>query len=118
LSDKIKLLKTLKSRGIVAPKGAKVNDLKHMVEHWLSGSGFLLRLALPPSRKPDNPANLMQFDTLYWIPDSRFGRLIAESQLVLIMGRADQPPEGSVVLDVPKDFNDRWGVGVTDGSNN
>ena len=117
MSEKIKLLKTLKSRGIEVPKTAKVSDLKHMVEHWLSGEGFLLRLALPPSRKPDNPANLMEFNTIYWIPDSEFGRLIAKSQLVMIMGRAPSPPQDTVFLDVPKDFNDRWGVGGTDGSN-
>ena len=116
MSEKIKLLKKLKNRGIDAPKGAKVSDLKHMVEHWLSGNGFLLRLALPPSRKPENPANLMEFDTMYWIPDSQFGRLIAESQLVMIMGRSYHPPEGCVILDVPKDFNDRWGVGGSNGS--
>ena len=43
--------------------------------------------------------------------------MIAESQLVYIIGRSTLIPEGSVVLDVPKDFNDRWGVGGTDGSN-
>lgn len=53
---------------------------------------------------------------MYWIPDSQFGRLIAESQLVMIMGRSYHPPEGSVILDVPKDFNDRWGVGGSNGS--
>ncbi len=117
MSDKTKLLKQLKSKGITAPLGAKVAELRHMAEHWIDEQGWLFRLAIPPSRKPGNPANLLEFDTMYWVPNSKFAHLIAKSQLVMIMGRSSKVPEGSVTLDVPKDFNDRWGVGGTDDSN-
>ena len=117
MSDKTKLLKALKAKGITPTLNTKVADLRHMAEHWIDGNGFLFRLAIPPSRKPGNPANLLEFETLYWVPNSRFAQMIAESQLVYIIGRSTLIPQDSVVLDVPKDFNDRWGVGGTDGSN-
>ena len=118
MSDKTKLLKQLKSKGITAPLGAKMTELRHMAEHWIDGQGYLFRLAIPPSRKPGNPANLLEFETLYWVPNSDFAHMIAKSQLVYIIGRSFIVPEGTVVLDVPKDFNDRWGVGESNGSNN
>ena len=118
MSDKTKLLKQLKSKGIDAPLGAKIADLRHMAEHWIDGQGYLFRLAIPPSRKPGNPASLLQFGSLYWVPNSKFAEMIAMSQLVFIMGRSFNVPEGSITLDVPKDFNDRWGMGESNGSNN
>lgn len=118
MSDKTNLLKRLKKRGITAPMGAKVTELRHMAEHWIDEQGYLFRLALPPSRKPGTPAALLDFGSIYWVPNSEFARMIAKSQLVFIMGRAEKAPEGSITLDVPKDFNDRWGVGDSNGSNN
>lgn len=118
MSDKTKLLKALKAKGITPELNTKVAQLRHMAEHWIDGQGYLFRLAIPPTRKPGNPANLLEFETLYWVPNSRFAEMIAESQLVYIIGRSSDIPEASIVLDVPKDFNDRWGVGESDGSNN
>ena len=118
MSDKTKLLRQLKSKGIDAPLGAKMADLRHMAEHWIDGQGYLFRLAIPPSRKPENPAGLLDFGSIYWVPNSEFARMIAMSQLVFIMGRAFNVPEGCITLDVPKDFNDRWGVSKSNGSNN
>ena len=118
MSDRTTLLKQLKTKGIIAPKGAKVAELSHMAEHWIDSQGWLFRLGIPPSRKPGTPAALLDFGSLYWVPNSKFARMIAESQLVFIMGRADKAPKGSVTLNVPKDFNDRWGVGDSNGSNN
>ena len=42
---------------------------------------------------------------------------MAETRLVFIVGRILNAPKGATVLDVPKDFNDRWGIGVDNGSN-
>jgi hypothetical protein len=118
LSDKTKLLKALKAKGITPTLNTKVADLRHMAEHWIDGQGYLFRLAIPPSRKPGNPANLLEFETLYWVPNSLFAEMIAKSQLVYIIGRSFLVPQNCIILDVPKDFNDRWGVGESNGSNN
>ena len=118
MSDKTKLLKALKAKGITPTLNTKVADLRHMAEHWIDGQGYLFRLAIPPSRKPGNPANLLEFETLYWVPNSLFAEMIAKSQLVYIIGRSFLVPQNCIILDVPKDFNDRWGVGESNGSNN
>jgi hypothetical protein len=119
LTEKSELIKTLKDRGIPVPAKATTAQLRHRAEHWRSGEGFLLRLALPPSRRPGSAASLLEsFDTVYWVPDSRMASLIIETKLVFIMGRCETPPEHAVVLDVPEDFSDRWPVGGTDGGIN
>lgn len=116
--NKAQLIKQLKSKDIPVPKGASVGELKHRLDTWEGGEGYLFRLAIPPSRKGmDNPAHLLEFGSVYWIPNSRFARLIAETRLVFIMGREYDVPKGATFLDVPKDFNDRWGIGVDNGSN-
>ena len=116
--SKTQLIKTLRDRGIMPPKGAKVDDLKHMAKYWKGPQGFLFRLALPSSRREGSPAALLDFGTMYWVPDSDFAVMIAESNLVFIMGRITTPPKDVTILDVPKDFNDKWGVGESDGDNN
>ena len=116
MSDKTKLIKQLKDSGITIPKGASVAELKHRATYWESGKGYLMRLALPTTRKPDSPATLLQQGVVYWIPNSAFARMIAETRLVFIMGRSETAPINAITLDVPKDFNDRWGIGVVNGS--
>ena len=113
--SKTQLIKTLRDRGIMPPKGAKVDDLKHMAKYWKGPEGFLFRLALPPSRRE---GTLLDFGTMYWVPDSDFAVMIAESNLVFIMGRITNPPKDVTILDVPKDFSNKWGVGESDGDNN
>tara|TARA_R110000823_G_scaffold201203_2_gene332113 strand:+ start:214 stop:585 length:372 start_codon:yes stop_codon:yes gene_type:complete len=116
--NKANIVKQLKSKDIAIPSGASVAELQHRLEHWEAGKGYLFRLALPSTRKgDDNPTYLLDYGIVYWIPNSRFARLMAETRLVFIVGRELHPPKGSTMLDVPKDFNDRWGIGVIDGSN-
>tara|TARA_R110001592_G_scaffold181495_1_gene424280 strand:+ start:16838 stop:17194 length:357 start_codon:yes stop_codon:yes gene_type:complete len=115
--NKAQLVKQLKSKGIPVPKGASTDELKHRYDNWEGGKGYLFRLAIPASRKGvNNPAHLLEFGSIYWVPNSRFARLIAETRLVFIMGREMNAPKSAVLLDVPKDFNDRWGIGVDNGS--
>ena len=116
--NKAQLVKQLKAKNIPIPPSASIGELEHRLENWEGGEGYLFRLAIPASRKgPDNPAHLLEFGSIYWVPNSRFARLIAETQLVFIMGRENSAPKGTVLLDVPKDFNDRWGIGVDNGNN-
>tara|TARA_R110002072_G_scaffold150725_1_gene299257 strand:+ start:309 stop:677 length:369 start_codon:yes stop_codon:yes gene_type:complete len=114
--SKTSLVKKLRDLGIVPPKGTKIEDLKHMAKYWKGPRGYLFRLALPASRRPGSPAELLTDSVIHWVPDSDFAVMIAESKLVFIMGRSLEPPKDSVILDVPKDFNDRWGVSDTDGN--
>ena len=106
--SKASLVKELNNRGIPIPKGAKVADLQHRVDHWLTGQGWLLRLAKPASRAPSNPVTLIDTRDTIWLPDSRMARMVVESKLVFVMGRCAEPPNDVPTLDVPKDFNTRW----------
>ena len=110
MSERAKLVKQLNKKGIVIPKGAKVADLRHRAEYWLSRNGWLIRLAKPASRKPDSPLSLIPDEKTYWLPDSRMAKEIIETKLVFVLGRTPAPPEGTPVIDVPKDFNDKWPV--------
>ncbi len=110
MSEKATLVKSLKRKGIAVPKGAKVNDLKHIDRHWLSGVGWLVRLVKPASRKPGHQVGLIPDKNTYWLPDSEMARKIVESKLVFVMGRSSEPPTNVTVIDVPKDYNDRWPI--------
>lgn len=116
---KATLIKKLKQKGITIPKNATVAELEHRLKYWHDGNGYMFRLALPASRAGEgHPVQLLESGTIYWIPNSEFAHIIANTKLVYLMGRTMNPPKECVVLDVPKDFNDKWGLGVTDGSYN
>jgi len=48
MSERAKLVKQLNNKGISVPKGAKVADLRHRVEHWLSQNGCQTCLSQTP----------------------------------------------------------------------
>ena len=110
MSEKAKLVKSLKQKGIPIPENAKIADLRHIDNNWLSGVGWLVRLAKPSSRKPLSPAVLLPDKNTYWLPDSRMAHDIVKTKLVFVMGRSANPPKGTQTIDVPKDYNDRWPV--------
>ena len=110
MSERTKLVKQLNSLGIPVPKGAKVSDLKHRADNWLSGNGWLIRLVRPSSRRPNSPAKLLPDRDTYWLPDSRMAREIIKTKLVLVLGRSKVAPKGTPVIEIPKDYNDRWPV--------
>ena len=110
MTERTKLVKKLNDLGISVPKGAKVVDLQHRYDHWISGNGWLVRLARPASRRPKSPAALLPDRETYWLPDSRMARDIVETKLVFVLGRASSAPVGTKTIEVPKDYNDRWPV--------
>jgi len=110
MTERTKLVKKLNDLGIPVPKGAKLADLQHRHEHWMSGSGWLVRLVRPPSRKPQSPATLIPDRETYWLPDSRMARDIVETKLVFVLGRSLSAPKGTPTIEVPEDYNDRWPV--------
>ena len=116
---KTTLIKKLKQKGIPIPKNATVAELEHRLKYWIDGNGYMFRLALPSSRVgKGHPVQLLESGSIYWIPNSDFAHKIANTKLVYLMGRSLVPPKECVVLDVPKDFNDKWCVGDTNGGHN
>lgn len=115
--SKASLKRLMKEAGLPIPKDASVDDLKHRLATWKNGKGFLIRLAFPSSRKANTPVSLLEQGVVYWLPNSLFAEMVLKSKIVYILDRCDNCPEGATFLDVPKDFNDRWGIGVDNGSN-
>jgi len=115
MSEKSKLVLALKKKNIPLPENQTVVELRHRVETWRSANGWLVRLAKPASRKPDNPVMLLETKDTYWLPDSEMAQRIVESKLVFVLGRTNRPPSHVEVIDVPKDYNDRWGINANIG---
>jgi len=116
-SNKASLIKSLKKREIPIPKGATVDELSHRADLWLGGKGWLFRLVVPASRKPGHPVTMLTGGSTYWVPNSEFAHMIANSNMVFFLGRSNEAPKEALVIDVPKDFKDRWGVGDSNGNN-
>ena len=114
MSEKSRLVVALKKKNIPLPEKQTVVELQHRFDNWDSPNGWLVRLAKPASRKPNHPVTLLQTKDTYWLPDSNMARSIVESKLVFFMGRTNKIPSDATLLDVPKDYNDRWGVKVTE----
>jgi len=91
--------------------------LRHRIRYWREGKGWLFRLARPQSRKINHPVNLLDdWQTVYWIPNSRMAKMVAESRLVFILGRTKEPPQDAVMLDIPEGFSKKWPIGGNDGN--
>jgi hypothetical protein len=115
---KATLIQQCKAAGIPLPESADKKVLEHRLKNWLPGKGWLFRLARPTTRKTGHPVQMLEdWATVYWVPNSKMAEIIAKSNLVFILGRSITPPRDSTMLDVPKDFTDRWQIGDTDGGN-
>ena len=108
MSEKSKLVVALKKKKIPLPEKQTVVELQHRNENWI------VRLGKPVSRKPNHPVTLLETKDTYWLPDSKMAKDIIESKLVFVMGRSPNIPKDATFLDVPKDYNDRWGMSINE----
>ena len=100
--SKAKVVKELKKKSISIPKNAKLEDLEHMRDTWISCNGWIVRPIKPTARKPNNPVSQLEKNKIYWIPDSKYAQEIVKSQLVAVLGRARSPPKDAIVLKIPR----------------
>tara|TARA_R100000008_G_scaffold19749_4_gene10178 strand:+ start:12163 stop:12528 length:366 start_codon:yes stop_codon:yes gene_type:complete len=115
---KSSLSSKLRKAGIPIPKTASIADMQHRLDHWIPGEGWLVRLLRASSRMPEHPISLLSDkDTMYWIPNSQMAKEIIESRLVLVVSRTAKPSNDATVVDVPRDYAERWGNGSNDKSN-
>lgn len=110
---KAELASKMRKAGIPVPSSAKVVDMQHRLKHWLSGDGFLVRLLRnPSSAHSEHPITLLDDRTkLYWLPNSTMAHAIVGSRLVLVLDRTNKPSNDAVIIDVPSDYDSRWGNG-------
>lgn len=117
--SKASLVKDLKKAQIDIPASAKIADMKHRLQYWKGGEGYLFRLLKNPSKiYAEHPISLLDNkDKLYWMPNSNMASSIINTRLVLILGRTNKPSKDAIVIDVPSDYDSRWQHGSNDITN-
>jgi|TARA_R110000824_G_scaffold385201_1_gene579383 hypothetical protein len=116
MTTKAQLAGQLKRAGIPVPKSAKVADMEHRLKHWLAGDGFHLRLLRNPRHANTPVALLTDKSKLYWLPNSKMTQHIIASRIVLVLDRTNKPSNDAIILDVPSDYDSRWGNGSNDSA--
>ena len=75
--SKASLVKDLKKAQIDIPASAKIADMKHRLQHWKGGDGFLVRLLRKPNARYmlNHPVSFTgeHKTKLYWLPNSEYG---------------------------------------------
>ena len=115
---KAQLAAKLKKAGIPVPESAKVTDMEHRLATWKSGEGFLVRLLRNPANSHANhPVTLLEDKSkLYWMPNSQMAQDIVASRIVLVINRSHKPSNDAIIIDVPSDYDSRWGNGGNDST--
>lgn len=113
---KASLASKLKKNNIPVPDSATKKDMQHRLNHWLGGKGFVVRLLRSSQKRTGHPVSLLtDRKTVYWIPNSLMAKRIIESKIVLVMGRSEKPSSNTTLLDVPLDYEERFGDGIRNG---
>ena len=112
--SKAKLAAELKEKGISIPEDATVADMKHRLAHYKPGMGYMVRIHRNAGKRyADHPLSLLTAPrkALYWLPASEMTDRIIATKRVVVVGRADKPTIKMVVIEVPSDYEKRFGNG-------
>ena len=118
--SKAKLAAELRDKGISIPEDATVADMKHRLKHYKPGMGYMMRIHRNAGKRyADHPLSLLTAPrkALYWLPASEMTDRIIATKRVVVVGRVAKPSDTMVVIDVPSDYEKRFGNGG-DGSAN
>ena len=118
--SKAKLAAELKEKGISIPEDATVADMKHRLAHYKPGMGYMMRIHRNAGKRyADHPLSLLDAPrkALYWLPASEMTDRIIATKRVVVVGRVAKPSATMIVIDVPSDYEERFGNGG-DGSAN
>tara|TARA_R100000234_G_scaffold112444_1_gene86104 strand:+ start:80 stop:523 length:444 start_codon:yes stop_codon:yes gene_type:complete len=107
----------LKEKGIPLPESGEAADMEHRLRYWKSfdegGFGFMIRLHRNAGKKfADHPLSLLDAPrkALYWLPASEMTDRIIATRRVVVVGRVAKPSTNMVVIDVPSDYEQRFGA--------
>ena len=107
----------LKEKGIPLPESGEAADMEHRLRYWKSfdegGFGFMIRLHRNAGKKfADHPLSLLDAPrkALYWLPASEMTDKIIATRRVVVVGRVAKPSTNMVVIDVPSDYEQRFGA--------
>lgn len=115
--SKAAMATALKEKMIPLPESGEASDMEHRLRYWKSfdegGFGYMIRLVRNAGKKyADHPITLLTAPraALYWLPASDMTDKIIATRRVVVVGRVQQPTERMVVIDVPTDYEQRFGA--------
>jgi len=107
----------LKEKGIPLPESGEAADMEHRLRYWKSfedgGFGYMIRLHRNAGKKfADHPLSLLDAPrkALYWLPASEMTDKILATRRVVVVGRVAKPSSNMIVIDVPSDYEQRFGA--------
>lgn len=114
---KAALATALKEKRIPLPKSGDVADMEHRLRYWKSfqdgGFGYMIRLFRNAGKRyQGHPLSLLiaPKTALYWLPASEMTDKILATRRVVVVGRVQEPSSNMVVIDVPADYEQRFGA--------
>lgn len=114
---KAAMASALKEKGIPLPESGEAADMEHRLRYWKSfedgGFGYMIRLHRNAGKKyADHPLSLLDAPrkALYWLPASEMTDKILATRRVVVVGRVAKPSSNMVVIDVPSDYEQRFGA--------
>jgi hypothetical protein len=111
---KAAMASALKDKGISLPESGEAADMEHRLRYWKEGEmGYMIRIHRNAGKKyADHPLSLLNAPrkALYWLPASEMTDRILATRRVVVVGRVAKPSSNMVVIDVPSDYEQRFGA--------
>lgn len=111
---KAAMASALKDKGIPLPESGEAADMEHRLRYWKEGEmGYMIRIHRNAGKKyADHPLSLLDAPrkALYWLPASEMTDKILATRRVVVVGRVAKPSSNMVVIDVPSDYEQRFGA--------
>lgn len=111
---KAAMASALKDKGIPLPESGEAADMEHRLRYWKEGEmGYMIRIHRNAGKKyADHPLSLLNAPrkALYWLPASEMTDRILATRRVVVVGRVAKPSTNMIVIDVPSDYEQRFGA--------
>ena len=111
---KAAMASALKDKGIPLPESGEAADMEHRLRYWKEGEmGYMIRIHRNAGKKyADHPLSLLNAPrkALYWLPASEMTDRILATRRVVVVGRVAKPSTNMTVIDVPSDYEQRFGA--------
>ena len=111
---KAAMASALKDKGIPLPESGEAVDMEHRLRYWKEGEmGYMIRIHRNAGKKyADHPLSLLNAPrkALYWLPASEMTDRILATRRVVVVGRVAKPSTNMIVIDVPSDYEQRFGA--------
>jgi len=111
---KAAMASALKDKGIPLPESGEAADMEHRLRYWKENElGYMVRIHRNAGGKyADHPLSLLNAPrkALYWLPASEMTDRILATRRVVVVGRVAKPSTNMIVIDVPSDYEQRFGA--------